>query len=182
MGLRREQICHAAARLAVFLRRKCYARGMKFSHLIQINDPLDPLIEPLSREQLWRGLVLRAENPLLFVLGLDAFDSVRHGENTLARELHFGKLTLRDRVGFSPLQQVRYEIEASADSPAASLVMSIEEPQPDQLFVRFHYETLQREAAAPIDEFYSRFARQAYVEADIDTISTIRRLALEDKV
>jgi hypothetical protein len=33
--------------------------------------------------------------------------------------------------------------------------------------------------AAPIDEFYSSFAKQAYVEADIDTVSTIRRLALE---
>ena len=49
---------------------------MKFSHLIQINDPLNPLIDPLSREQLWRGLVLRAENPLLFVMGLDRFEIV----------------------------------------------------------------------------------------------------------
>ena len=35
---------------------------MQFSHLIQINDPFNPLIDPLSREQLWRGLVLRALN------------------------------------------------------------------------------------------------------------------------
>lgn len=152
---------------------------MKFSHLIQINDPLDPLIDPLSREQLWRGLVLRAENPLLFVMALDGFEIVERSENALARKLHFGKLTLRDRVSFSPMRQVRYEIEAAADSPAATLVMTIEEPQAEQLFVRFDYETLQGEATAPIDEFYSSFAKQAYVEADIDTVSTIRRLALE---
>jgi hypothetical protein len=48
-----------------------------------------------------------------------------------------------------------------------------------QLFVRFDYETLQSDAAAPIDEFYSNFAKQAYVEANIDTI---RRLALEQIV
>jgi hypothetical protein len=152
---------------------------MKFTHLIQINDPLNPLIDPLSREQLWRGLVLRAENPLLFVLALDGFEIVRRGENALERKLHFGKLTLRDRVSFSPMRQVRYEIEAAGDPPAATLVMTIEEPEPDQLFVRFDYETLQSEAAAPIDEFYTSFAKQAYVEADIDTVSTIRRLALE---
>ena len=151
---------------------------MQFSHLIQINDPLDPLIDPLSREQLWRGLVLRAENPLLFVMGLDGFEIVERGENALVRELHFGKLTLRDRVSFIPMQQVRYEIEAAADSPAATLAMSIEEPQAGQLFVRFEYDPLQGEAA-PIDEFYSSFAKQAYIEADIDTVSTIRRLALE---
>ena len=57
--------------------------------------------------------------------------------------------------------------------------MTIEEPQANQLFVRFEYETLQGDAAAPIDDFYSGFVKQAWVEADIDTISTIRRLALE---
>ncbi|MHA0111691.1 AtaL-like protein, partial [Klebsiella pneumoniae] len=40
---------------------------MKFNHLIQINDPLNPLIDSLTREQLWRGLVLRAESPRLFM-------------------------------------------------------------------------------------------------------------------
>ncbi|MGP1677089.1 MAG: SRPBCC family protein [Burkholderiales bacterium] len=152
---------------------------MKFSHLIQINDPFNPLIDPLSREQLWRGLVLRAENPLLFVMALDRFEIVGRGEDTLARVLHFGNLRLRDRVRFSPMKQVCYEIEAAEDSPAATLVMTIEEPEPGQLFVRFDYETLHRGAAAPLDEFYSSFAKQAYVEADIDTISTIRGLATQ---
>jgi hypothetical protein len=152
---------------------------MKFTHLIQINDPLNPLIDPLSREQLWRGLVLRAENPLLFVMALDGFEIVERGDNMLARELRFGKLTLRDRVRFELMKQVRYEIEAAGESPAASLVMTIEEPEPEQLFVRFDYETLQGDTAAPIDAFYSSFAKQAYIEADIDTVGTIRRLVLE---
>ena len=150
---------------------------MRFSHLIQINDPLNPLIDSLSREQLWRGLVLRAENPLLFVMALDRFEIVERGDNALVRVLHFGSLHLRDRVSFSPMRQVRYEVEAAGDSPAASLVMTIEEPEPEQLFVRFDYETLPDGAAASMDEFYSSFAKQAYVEADIDTICTIRRLA-----
>ena len=152
---------------------------MQFSHLIQINDPFNPLIDSLSRAQLWRGLVLRAENPLLFVMALDRFEIVERGENALARVLHFGKLKLRDRVSFSPMQHVRYEVEAAGDTPAASLVMTIEEPEPGQLFVRFDYETLPGSAAAPMDDFYSSFAKQAYLEADIDTISTIRRLAAE---
>ena len=152
---------------------------MKFAHLIQINDPLHPLIEPLSREQLWRGLVLRAESPLQFIVALDAFEIVRREDHSLARELHFGALTLRDRVEFEPLRRVRYEIEASKASPAASLVMTIEEPEPGQLFLRFEYETRQEAAALPGEDFYTGFAKQAYVAADIDTVSTIRRLALE---
>ncbi len=46
---------------------------MKFSHLIQIDDPSNPLIEALTREQLWKGLVLSAERPALFVLALDEY-------------------------------------------------------------------------------------------------------------
>ena len=154
---------------------------MKFSHLIQINDPLNPLIDPLSREQLWRGLVLRAENPLLFVLALDAFEILERGENTLARVLHFGGVSLRDRVSFTPMTRVRYEIEAAQDSPAATLAMTIEEPAPDQLFVRFDYETLHQGGTAPLDEFYGGFAKRAYVEADIDTVGIIRRLVAAEE-
>ena len=152
---------------------------MRFSHLIQINDPFNPLIDPLSREQLWRGLVLRAENPLLFVLALDRFEIVERGENSLTRVLHFGKLRLRDRVSFRPMTQIYYEIEAAGDAPAGILVMTIEEPEPDQLFLRFDYETLHGGATAPLEEFYSSLAKQAYIEADIDTVITIRRLAAD---
>lgn len=45
---------------------------MKFTHLIEINMPDNPLVMMITREQLWHGLVLRAEKPTLFVLGLDA--------------------------------------------------------------------------------------------------------------
>jgi hypothetical protein len=36
---------------------------LNFEHLIQINDPLNPLLENMTRDQLWEGLVLRAEQP-----------------------------------------------------------------------------------------------------------------------
>ena len=153
---------------------------MKFSHLIQINDPLNPLIDPLSREQLWRGLVYRAENPLPFVLGLDDCRIVVRTEHTLRRELHFGSLTVRDRVTLDPMNQVRYETEAGGGLPASSLVMTIEEPGADELVVRFDYETLRRAGDAPGEQFYNAFLKKAYVEADIDTIRTIRRLVVEN--
>jgi len=153
---------------------------MRFSHLIQINDPLNPLIDPISREQLWRGLVYRVENPLPFVLGLDECRIVVRTEHTLRRELHFGALRVRDRVTLDPMKQVRYETEAGEGLPASSLVMSIEGQSTDELMVRFEYEILRRTGDAPGDQFYDAFRKQAYVEADIDTIRTIRRLVAEN--
>lgn len=151
---------------------------MKFTHLIQINDPRDPSIEPLSREQLWHGLVTRAEKPSYFVLGLDEYRLLERGRNTLARQLRFGDVIVRDRVTFDPLTQVRYEIEASETVPGGSLVMRIEEPQPGQLFVRFEYELLEQ-IRGMSDEFYNEFRKSAYVESDIDTIRGIRQLAAQ---
>jgi hypothetical protein len=155
---------------------------MKFSHLVQINDPFNPLIEFMSREQLWRGLVLRAEDPREFVLALDAVHILKRGDNLLQRELHFGNARIRDTVRFDPMQQVRYDTEASEDTPAASLVMRIEEPERDQLFVRFEYETLNESGRPAGDDFYSSFLKNAYMEADVDTIYNIRRLVAAGKL
>jgi hypothetical protein len=152
---------------------------MKFSHLVQINDPHNPLIEPMTREQLWRGLVLRAEDPAQFVMALDAVRILERGENLLVRELHFGKVRIRDRVSFDPMLEVRYDTDAFDDMPEARLVMRIEEPAAGQLFLRFDYETLAPDSHS---DFYDDFLRTAYIKADVDTVSHIRRLAHEGKL
>ena len=61
--------------------------------------------------------------------------------------------------------------------PAATLAITIEEPAPEQLFVRFEYDVQAVMGAPPRDAYYDEFVKQAYVEADIDAIATIRRLA-----
>ena len=155
---------------------------MKFTHLVQINDPLNPLIDLLTREQLWSGLKLRAEDPSQFVIGLDSFELLSRSDTELVRELHFGHLTVRDRVTFTPMHHVRYEVEAAGEIPAATLITTIEEPVPEQLFVRFEYDTKVVEGGPPVDPYYQQFVKDAYKEADIDAIRTIRRLAEEGKL
>jgi len=114
---------------------------LNFEHLIQINDPLNPLVETLTREQLWEGLVLRAEQPQLFVIGLDSCSILSRTESTMERELHYGQATVRDSVTLTPKESVRYDIRATADYVGGSLTMSIEQPDELQLFLRFEYKT-----------------------------------------
>ncbi len=148
---------------------------MNFSHLIQINDPSDPSIEPLTREQLWQGLVARAENPSYFLIGVDECQISNRNPASMDRELRFGPLVIRDRVTLEPRVQVRYEVVASDTTPGGSLVMRIEEPRPGALFVRFDYQLFLADAAA--DDCYNEFRKSAYVESDIDTVRTIRQMA-----
>lgn len=155
---------------------------MKFIHLIEINLPGNPLIAPLSRAQLWRGLVLRAERPTLFLLGLDSCEITARSPVGLSRTLCFGKLVVNDEVRFQALDHVHYHVPQQNDIPASDLIMTIEEPQPDALFVRFAYDDHQEEKETTDESFYNDFRREAYKESDIDTIRMIRQLADEGQL
>lgn len=158
--------------------KKSYA--MQFQHLIEINDPLNPLIDTLTRAQLWRGLVLRAEAPKLFVPWLDECDLGERDGAVLPRTLRYNALLIHDRVTFTPQETVHYEVPAQGDIPASSLLVTIEEPQPGALFVRFEYDSGKTDD--DMDAFYDEFRRSAYQEADIDTIRIIRQLAEEGRL
>lgn len=150
---------------------------MKFEHLIAINDPLNPLIDTLRRDQLWRGLVLRAEAPKLFVPHLDDCQISERCADAISRRLRYGELVVEDRVTFEPQRQVCYLVPGQNEIPQSRLCMTIEEPQPDMLFVRFEYDDGQAEAQDAANAMYNDFRRSAYEESDIDTIRIIRQLA-----
>lgn len=150
---------------------------MKFAHLIQINDPLNPLADTLTRGQLWRGLVLRAEMPKTFIPWLDRCDILDRSENSISRVSHYGEVTVHDRVTYLPQDQIRYHVPQQKDIPQSSLTMTIEEPEPEVLFVRFEYDDGASEETDHAQEMYNDFRRSAYKEADIDTIRIIRQMA-----
>ena len=74
---------------------------------------------------------------------------------------------------------MRYDIEASAEVPGGTLLMTIEEPGQEQLFVRFAYDTRAIAGGPPREAFYDEYVKQAYVEADVDSIMTIRKMIAE---
>ena len=155
---------------------------MKFTHLVEINMPSNPLVMMITREQLWRGLVLRAEKPTLFVLGLDDCEITARSNGELSRTLRFGSLQIHDRVRFTPQKLVHYHVPQQASIPASDLTMTIEEPQPGALFVRFEYDDHNDTHETDEESFYNDFRREAYKEADIDTIRTIRELAQQGRL
>ncbi|MGF6759226.1 SRPBCC family protein [Paraburkholderia sp. GAS334] len=148
---------------------------MNFEHLIQINDPLNPFVETMTREQLWEGLVLRAEQPQLFVLGLDSCTILSRTDSTLERELHYGQATVRDRVTLLASESVRYDILATESYVGGSLTMTIEQPDELQLFLRFKYETTLPTADSEDERTTSEIVKSAYRESDIDTVRLIRQ-------
>ena len=155
---------------------------MKFEHLIEINDPLNPLIDALTIKQLWTGLVLRAESPKLFVPHLDECVIDERSDNGFRRRLRYGELVIEDRVVLEPMRQVRYEVAAQQDISKSSLVMTIETPTADTLYVRFQYEDGHDAQTDAANAMYDEFRRSAYQESDIDTIRVLRDLATQGRL
>ena len=150
---------------------------MKFEHLIQINDPLNPLIDPMTREQLWRGLVLRAESPKMFIPHLDECTIVTREAGSFTRRCRYGELIVDDKVVLTPLQEVLFLVHAQGEISASSLSMSIETPSEHTLFVRFKYDDGHDAQTDAANAMYDEFRKSAYQEADIDTIRIVRELA-----
>lgn len=158
---------------------------MRFEHLIQINDPLMPLLDPLTRAQLWRGIVMRVSDPVHFLEGLRTCtidDRSKNGSITsFARTLNFGAFNVNDRVTLTPMEQIVVDAPASEQFPASRLTISIEQPG-DLLFLRFIYESDDAVDDSELDSMTLAMRRQAYASSDIDTVKRIRALAADGRL
>ena len=85
---------------------------MKFEHLVEINELQDPMCFIISRAQLWRGLVLRAEQPNLFITYIDECTISERDESSMKRASHFGELVVHDQVHLQHEQSVQYRPSA----------------------------------------------------------------------
>jgi hypothetical protein len=152
---------------------------MQFEHLIAITDPGNPLVVPLTREQIWNGLLQRVENPLPFLPGLESCAILERTSEALLRELDFGPATIRDRVTMAEAQWVRFDIVPSPSSAGGSLTINIEEPQPGFLFLRFAYRTTLASTPDSEERPYLEYVKSAYHQSDVDCVRIIRTLATE---
>lgn len=155
---------------------------MNFEHLVIINQPDNPLVTDLSREELWFGLLCRAEDPRPFLPGLERCVIVERNDSGLVRDLHFGDVVIRDRVSLSPMESVTFESDRTETHAGGRLTISIEEPAQDALVLRFHYRTTLAEQHHDPDGPYVAFVKSAYHESDLDTVRVIRMIVESTRI
>lgn len=149
---------------------------LEFQHIIQINDPDEPQIPDISRQQLWEGLVFRSRYPEYFTPTLSS-EIEEYTEDGFVRKLSFGQGYLRDRVTLVAEEEIRTAPAEDQPMLFAESITRIEEPAPGYLFVRFLY---RRDAPPNSDGIdVGEYLKAAYVENDREAISLLRRFALE---
>ena len=150
---------------------------MNFEHLIQINDLQNPLVETLSRDQVWQGLLHRVEDATPFLPGLESCTVVERHADHLLRKLDFGAAVIHDRVTLHANHWVRFDILPSEQHAGGALTISIEEPEAGQLFLRFAYATSLGQGNDPDELAYIEYIKSAYHQSDVDCVRVIRTLA-----
>ena len=141
------------------------------SHTMPINDR-----EPyLTRPQIWRGLVLKAENPVPFLGAMSACNVIERGDNWLLRDFTLRGEDMQERVTFEPEERVTF---VRTKSSAMGTVMNeIIETNDGQMGLRFTFsldvEGLE-DGSAEEAEFADRMSK-SYLQGVESTLAEIRR-------
>ncbi|AVY94830.1 DUF1857 domain-containing protein [Microvirgula aerodenitrificans] len=154
---------------------------MQYEHLIEVNDPNNPMLTQLTRQQLWRGLIHRIEAPGEFLPGVEAVTLVSRSDVHIERVMQLGALGVHDRIDLEHEQRLHYHTRAGSNHLGGELVVTIEEPDEGHLFVRFRYDT--PVADLPEDGVdYVGYLKAAYRKMDAEAIGLIRELAATDRL
>jgi hypothetical protein len=132
------------------------------SRTIKVNS--DPNKPKLTRELVWRGLVMKAENPLPFVPVISKCTVRERGADRLVREIVDKGDTIVENVTFHPQRMVKFERVTG------------------HLALRFTFK-LAVEGLPPGGAAESEFAatmEQGYLMAVAATLKAMRELARED--
>lgn len=149
---------------------------LEFAHIIQINDPEQPQIPPMTRQQLWDGLVFRSKYPEHFNPTISSTIE-EYTDDGFIRRLTFGAGHLHDRVILVDQEEIRTTPVDEQQTLFAQSTTRIEEPVPGYLFVRFSYRRDAPPASDGID--VAEYLKAAYVENDREAVSLLRKFALE---
>ncbi|HXD05555.1 MAG TPA: AtaL-like protein [Burkholderiaceae bacterium] len=146
---------------------------MRFEHVIQVTDPGNPLVPPMSREELWAGVLARVDEPQRFPLGPDdCLLRAGAGGSSRERTLRFGALELHDEVKLEPLHRASFHPKPHAGQPPVRLTIAIEEPSAGELLLRFVYESDEVVRASEAALYSLR--EQAWLQHDLDMVRTLR--------
>ncbi len=151
---------------------------LEFEHIVQINDPEDAAIKPMSRSQLWEGLLLRARDPGRFNAGLSC-RVVNENDSGFVRYIQAGDTEFREQVTLTHQERIETVVTGSDQPLHAQSVTSIEEPAEGYLFVRFFYQRDLENGAE--GHMVGEHLKSAYFQTDIDAIALIRML-VEDEL
>ena len=143
----------------------------KLTHTLPVNDgPIS-----LTRDQLWKGLVLKAENPVQFVDAMSACAVIERGDDWILRNFTLRGEDMQERVTFEPQERVTFERTKSTSM--GTILNEVVTLDDGTLGLRFTFE-LEADGIEPgsaEEEEYAERVAKSYFQAVGSTLDEIRR-------
>jgi hypothetical protein len=134
-----------------------------------------PGMMPLTQEQVWRGLVMKAENAVPFVPGMTRCEVVeRLSPDRFWREADYRGETLRERITLTAPVQVLFERDGDPD---AGWITNVISEHDGGLLLTFTFAV--RFADAADERIEGERMKAVYREAIENTLAAVRRLREE---
>jgi hypothetical protein len=146
---------------------------IEVSRRIPVNEPGQP---QLTRADVWKGLVMKADNALPFVPAMTHCRVInRESDNIFVREIEFRGERCRERVTLMPQQRVKFE---RLDGSVLGTILNEIEDDADGLGLRFSFSlTLAGEAdGSPKEVAYGKIVEKDYLKAVDATLTAIRKI------
>jgi hypothetical protein len=150
---------------------------LQASRTIKVNE--DPREARLDRSLVWRGLVIKAENPLPFVPVISSCKVIERRADGLVREIVDKGDTIRETVRFHPERMVKFE--RTSGRVLGTILNEIIDDDDGDLALKFTF-TLTIENVAAGSAAEKEFAAQmedGYLMAVRATLKAMGKLATE---
>jgi hypothetical protein len=146
---------------------------IEVSKRIPVNEPGHPA---LTRSDVWRGLVMKADNALPFVPAMTHCKVLhRESDTVFVREIEFRGERCRERITLTPEQRVKFE---RLDGSVLGTILNLIEEDEQGLGLRFSFR-LELAGVAPGSQQetdYAKVVEKDYLKAVDATLAAIRKM------
>jgi acetylaranotin biosynthesis cluster protein L len=153
------------------------------SHALPVNGPGEPR---LSRENVWDGLVLKANNALPFVPSMTYCEvTQRHSDTAFDRDIDFRGQRFTERITLEAPHRVTFtRIAGPVLGTIANEVAGNEQGDGDDLALRFSFALVVHgvPGGSAEEKEYADSMTGDYLKAVAATLNAMRRLATESGV
>jgi hypothetical protein len=131
----------------------------------------------LSRSDIWKGLVMKAENALPFVPGMATCNVVKRMPNGLVRDIIFRGEDARERITLYPEKKVVFVRESgNVDGFIVNEILG-----DDDLRLRFSFalQLVDAQSDSPEEREFRQIMERDYLKAVDATLGAIRKMVVD---
>ncbi len=150
---------------------------IELEHAVLVNDPANSEGPVLTQDDVWEGLLMKANNALPFVPQMEKCDVVEERENFILRDIHIFGDDLREEVTLTPKSQVQFK---RVEGRVLGVIKNdLYENADGELELKFSFKLEIQNPKPGEEQEHLDKMRDAYMGAVVATLGAIRKLAVQ---